>query len=218
LPESVIRLREACRSAAARLSATSPDWLAVAPAALGKAPEETRVLEAATCGSFRGHGVDVRVRLRDGHEDEPVELPLPALVAGWLRERAGARSVRVELIDRQAGIEACRRVARRLDDEPGEHALLVLGDGSTRHGIDPPGGTDERAPSFDGAIADALARADAGALRGVPVPLAAELGAWGRAPWQVLACLAERGHWRGELLYSEAPFGVAYHVAVWERE
>jgi hypothetical protein len=37
----------------------------------------------------------------------------------------------------------------------------------------------------------------------------------GRAPWQVLAGATAQGRWNGELLYSAAPFGVAYHVATW---
>jgi hypothetical protein len=31
----------------------------------------------------------------------------------------------------------------------------------------------------------------------------------------VLAGATATGGWRGELLHSSAPFGVAYHVAVW---
>ena len=34
-------------------------------------------------------------------------------------------------------------------------------------------------------------------------------------PWQVLAAATAGLDWRGELLHSSAPFGVAYHVAVW---
>jgi aromatic ring-opening dioxygenase LigB subunit len=92
---------------------------------------------------------------------------------------------------------------------------LVLGDGSNRHGPRAPGSEDERAPSFDDAVAKALAKADAEALLALDPALADELGAGGRVPWQVLAGVGDS--WRAELLYSAAPFGVGYHVAVWER-
>ena len=63
----------------------------------------------------------------------------------------------------------------------------------------------------------ALAAADLGALRDLDPALAAELGADGRAAWQVLAGLAEAtGPWRcarSELL---VPYGVGYHLALWE--
>ena len=54
------------------------------------------------------------------------------------------------------------------------------------------------------------------ALAALDPGLAAELAVAGRAPWQVLAAAA-CGDWAADLLYSDAPFGVAYHVAVWTR-
>ncbi|MDT7787382.1 MAG: hypothetical protein QOF58_5801 [Pseudonocardiales bacterium] len=45
--------------------------------------------------------------------------------------------------------------------------------------------------------------------------LASELGAQGRAAWQVLAGVP--GPWRSLGAEFFAPFGVGYHVAVWER-
>ncbi len=64
----------------------------------------------------------------------------------------------------------------------------------------------------------ALAEADAEALLAIDPALAADLQAEGRPAWQVLAGLARSsGDWGGELLYSDAPFGVAYHVATWDR-
>jgi hypothetical protein len=93
--------------------------------------------------------------------------------------------------------------------------VLILGDGSNRHGPAAPGSEDVRAPAFDDAVAKALAKADTQALLDLDPALAGELGVGGLVPWQVLA--GAGGEWHGELLYSAAPFGVAYHVAVWER-
>ncbi|ONF71550.1 hypothetical protein AVR91_0212835 [Amycolatopsis keratiniphila subsp. keratiniphila] len=199
-------LREACLAAARRLTSASPDWVVIGAAA--GAPE---VPEHAS-GSFRGFGVDLGVSLSRVMAPE-TELPLPALVAGWLREQGGASSVRVHLVDPATPADQCEQFARAVGDHA---AVLVLGDGSSRHGPRSPGGEDARAEGFDAGIRDALAKADTGALAALDPALAAELGAGGRAPWQVLAGLAD-GDWTAEVLYSAAPFGVGYHVAVWER-
>ncbi|KFZ79393.1 aromatic ring-opening dioxygenase LigB [Amycolatopsis sp. MJM2582] len=199
-------LREACLAAVRRLTSASPDWIVIG-AATG-APE---VPEHAS-GSFRGFGVDLGVSLSRVTAPE-TELPLPALVAGWLREQVGASSVRVHLVDAATPSDQCEQFARAVGDHS---AVLVLGDGSSRHGPRSPGGEDARAEDFDAGVRDALAKADTGALAALDPALAAELGAGGRAPWQVLAGLAD-GDWTAEVLYSAAPFGVGYHVAVWER-
>ncbi|WAL67410.1 class III extradiol dioxygenase subunit B-like domain-containing protein [Amycolatopsis cynarae] len=200
-------LRDACLSAVRTLGAR---WVAVGPH-----PEDLTV-PPRSAGSFRGYGADVPVRLSaDGSGEEPESgLPLPALVAGWLREQTGAESVAVRLLGDATEPAGCARVGEDLDED-GPSALLVLGDGSNRHGAGAPGSADERAAGFDDSVAKALAKADAEALLALDPGLAAELGASGRAAWQVLAGLGDG--WRAELLYSAAPFGVAYHVAVWER-
>jgi hypothetical protein len=48
--------------------------------------------------------------------------------------------------------------------------------------------------------------------------LTGELVVTGREAWQVAAAAtrALAPAWRGELLYSAAPYGVAYHVALWD--
>ncbi|ANN16441.1 hypothetical protein SD37_12790 [Amycolatopsis orientalis] len=199
-------LREACLQAVQRLTSASPDWLVV-----GAAAGAPGVPEHAS-GSFRGFGVELGVSLSRVTVPE-TELPLPALVAGWLRAQADASSVRVRLVDPATPPGECALLGRELG-EPA--AVLVLGDGSSRHGPRSPGGEDDRAEGFDAGIRDALAKADTGALAALDPALAAELGAGGRAPWQILAGLAAEGEWSAEVLYSAAPFGVGYHVAVWE--
>src|SRR5699024_8611139 len=115
-------------------------------------------------------------------------------------------------------LAGCAAAASRLARTASETGLLVLGDGSNRRGARAPGGNDDRAADFDESVAGALATADVDTLRDIDPELAAELGAGGRVPWQVLASLPTGEHgWRAELLYSDAPFGVGYHVAVWDR-
>ncbi|GAA3851471.1 class III extradiol dioxygenase subunit B-like domain-containing protein [Saccharothrix violaceirubra] len=197
-------VRAACVAAARELTALSPDWVAV-----GVDPSGPRVVERVT-STFRGFGVDVPVRLSDDAVDHDPELPLPALVAAWLREQAGARSVRVHLVAPDTPLDECLALGADLAGGP----LLVLGDGSHRHGERAVGRADERAGAFDDEVGRALAEADRDALKALDTDLAAELGAAGRAAWQVLAGVP--GDWRCVRSEFSAPFGVGYHVAVWE--
>ncbi|SHF38758.1 class III extradiol ring-cleavage dioxygenase family protein [Streptoalloteichus hindustanus] len=208
-------VRAACLAAARRLAARSRDWVAVAADLAGPV-----AVGPTTRGTFRGFGVDVPVALGPEAGDVDPELPLPALVAGWLRGRVDAGSVRVELVPPDLSVDECRRLGADLAARPEPVGLLVLGDGSARHPDRAPGRPDSRAPEFDGRVRDALAAADAPALLALDVATADELVVGGRAAWQVLAgaVLADGRRWRGELLYSDAPLGVGYHVAVWDPE
>lgn len=207
-------LRAACGRAAERLAAAAADWVAVgvaaAPATIGPSVR----------ASFRGYGRDLQVALSADAElagtEAAARLPLAALVAGWLRDAAGARSVRVKLLPEDASRAECE-LAGELLAQGGETGLLVLGDGSNRRGHRAPGGHDGRAEDFDAGVAAALGAADVDALLRIDTELATQLGARGRPAWQALAWLARRSAWRAELLYSDAPFGVGYHVALWDR-
>lgn len=197
-------VRAACLAAARDLAAHDLDWTAVAAD-----PSGPRVLEN-VAGSFLGFGVDVPVALAEGASSVEPALPLPALVAGWLREHAGARSVRVHLVPPDLPTAECVALGARLDGR----ALLVLGDGSHRHGEHAVGRADDRAEPFDDEVRKALVNADAEALKALDPLVADELGAAGRAAWQVLAGVP--GPWRCTRSEFSAPFGVGYHVAVWE--
>ena len=93
---------------------------------------------------------------------------------------------------------------------------LVMGDGSARRTVSAPGHLDERAVPFDDAVERAVRDGDLAALAALDPDLARELMVTGRAAWQVLA-----GAWGPEIpatevLYADAPFGVAYLVARFE--
>lgn len=220
-------VRAACLDVARQLSQRSRRWIAVATHEHRSA--EDGVADPVTVGpdavgTFRGFGVDVPVGLSARAHGEPdVRMPLPALVAGWLRARAGADEVTVRLVPSDATGEACRAVGRRLaaaerDGEP--CGLLVLGDGSFRHGERAPGRPDGRAEGFDRRVRAALAAADPAALRALDARLATELGAVGWAAWQVLAGVLEATGtgWRCVSCEMMVPFGVAYHLAVLDPE
>ena len=154
--------------------------------------------------------------------DSPVDpaFPLPLLVAGWAAGRTGARvRIRGELVAPDETPAACAALGSVLAAEwaadPEPVGLLVVGDGAATHTEKAPGYLDERAGPFDAGVAAALRDADGPALAALDPGLAAELFAAGRAPWQVLAGATAGEDWRGELLHSSLPFGVAYHVAVW---
>jgi hypothetical protein len=201
-------LRAACRAAAARLGAAVSTWVAVGADAGGR-----RTVTADTRGSFVGFGADVVVGLAPD-ADGPVDadLPLPLLVAGWAATGTGAR-IRGELVAPDATTDACAALGVELAEEP--VGLLVVGDGAAMHTAKAPGHLDERSGPFDDAVAAALRDADPAGLAALDPDLARELWAIGRAPWQVLAGAAVGRAWTGELLYTGAPFGVGYHVAVW---
>ncbi|MEU7481001.1 class III extradiol dioxygenase subunit B-like domain-containing protein [Lentzea sp. NPDC042327] len=182
-------------------------WIAVAVDAGGRATYRPPL-----SGTFLGYGVDVPVTLGGDAPADP-RLPLPVLVTAWLRERCAVEVSRVELVPPGWSAADCVSFGRQLADE--ECGLLVLGDGSTRHGPRSPGSDDGRSGPFDEHVHRLLAAADTAGLLALDPGLARELGAQGRAAWQVLAGVP--GPWRCASAEFFAPFGVGYHVAVWER-
>lgn len=210
-------LRAACVDAAARLAGTASRWVAVGADAGGR-----RTVGPSARGSFVGFGVDVVVALDTTGSDAPIDpmFPLPLLIAGWAAGSTGV-GVRVdgELVAPDETPVACAVLGAALaaswatDPEP--VGLLVVGDGAATHSATAPGHLDGRAGPFDAAVATALRTADRAALAELDAGLAAELLVAGRAPWQVLAAATGGRAWRGELLHSSVPFGVAYHVAIW---
>ncbi|MBN9735081.1 MULTISPECIES: hypothetical protein [unclassified Pseudonocardia] len=203
-------LREAVGAVVTGLAAAAADWIVVGADQGGR-----RTVAPGTRGTFAGYGHDVPVAL-PGPEgaDEGAELPLPLLVAAWAAAGAGVRSARGELVAPDAPPADCRALGAALAAE--DAGLLVVGDGAARHSTTAPGGFDERAEAFDAVVAAALDDASPGALAGLDPAAAAELWAAGRAPWQVLAGAASGRDWRAAHRHTSMPYGVAYHVALWE--
>ncbi|MFG2055049.1 hypothetical protein ACGFI9_13550 [Micromonospora sp. NPDC048930] len=209
-------LRAACDAAVTGLLAAEPEVILL----LGSGPATER-FGAADYGSLRGYGVNRYVRLWHTNCSGIESLPLSLTIGAWLVGRSGtdlprlARSVAAD-----ASPAECAELGATIEAEAaGRTALLVLGDGSACRGVRAPGYDDPRAEAYDEGVARALADADADALLGLDPAVSAELKAAGRAPWQVLAgaVRAAGGDWRGRLSHHEAPYGVAYFVANWER-
>ncbi len=209
-------LRSACDAAVAGLLAADPEVILL----LGGGPR-SEVFRAADYGSLRGFGLDRYVPLWKVNCAGGERLPLSLTIGAWLIGRSGTDLPRLaRAVAADASPADCAELGALVAAEAaGRTSLLVLGDGSACRGVKAPGYEDPRAEAYDEEVALALADADADALLGLDPALSAELKAAGRAPWQVLAgaVRAAGGDWRGELSHHEAPYGVAYLVANWER-
>ena len=204
-------VRGACLRAVSSLTDATAEWVAV-----GVDHRGPTVFEPGTAGSFAGFGVDVPVTLGGEQPEQDPSLPLPALVTGWLREQAGARSATVHLLDADTPAAEAAALGERFaaGDDVG---LLVLAEGSDRRDESSPHPPHPRAHEVDEQLREALRDADAEALLGLDPQLCAEVGVRSRAAWQCAAGAAGGGGWRGELLHSATPHGVTYHVGVWSR-
>lgn len=208
-------LRAACATAVARLLAADPEVILL----VGAGPRTER-FGAADYGSLRGYGLDRTVRLWKISCSGAEVLPLSLTIGAWLLGRTGTELPRqAHAVAADAAPAECADLGATLADQPGRTALLVLGDGSACRGRQAPGYDDPRASAYDDGVARALADADAEALLDLDPALSAQLRVAGRAPWQVLAGAARAagGLWRGDLGYYQAPYGVSYFVANWER-
>jgi hypothetical protein len=212
--EELADLREAVYTAAGSLPSR---WIAVG---IGAADA---VLGPDGAGTFAGYGVDRRVTLSPGAADALCELPLCALIAGWVRgqTRPDARAeVRVYAADHDvdAALAHGRRLRAEIDDAVDPVGVLVVADGA--HTLTPPapGGYEPDSIPTQAALDDALAAGDAVALTRLPDTIV------GRVAYQVLAGLTEAGispsssrpglRWAKEL-YRGAPYGVGYFAGVW---
>jgi hypothetical protein len=198
-------LREAAFAVAASLPGR---WVAVG---LGRTDS---VVDPRQTGTFAGYGVDVPIALSPDRGDAPAELPLSALVTGWLRGRVAPDAhAEVRVYADEHGADAALARGRRLRAEIDEAAdavgVLIVADGAHTLTQPAPGGYDPDSIPVQAALDDALAAGDAAALARLPDAIV------GRVAYQVLAGLAEAGIRSAKELYRGAPFGVGYFVGVW---
>ncbi|WP_305094781.1 hypothetical protein [Prescottella sp. R16] len=214
-------LRTAALDAATRLGASASQWTVVGVGDLvGTAG--TAEIGPGACGTFAGFGVDERVRLSpDAHDPIDPEMPLAALVAGWLRGQAAPEaSIRVRSMPVRLPVDECVRAGARLranlDADPEPHGVLVVADGATTLTDKAPGAFDPRSTQVQKTLDDALTAGDPHALRVLDADVCAGIGLTGRAAWQVLAGMfGDTGPGAAESLYTDAPYGVGYHVGMW---
>ena len=220
-------LRQACASAVSQLlTGSRPDVVAVVgggPATRSWPPDARLNLFAfgpvlamsrrpRNVAASGGGGAGVLV----GRPTPQTQLPLALGIGAGLLDEAGYAGPRaLQAIDATASPEDCLSTGARVAELASRVALLVVGDGSARCTPASPGYFDERAAELGGRVESALRGGDMAALAAIDASLAAELMAGGRAAWQVLAgAVGTQRQAPGDLLYADAPFGVAYYVSV----
>lgn len=163
-------------------------------------------------GTFAGYGVDLRVQLAPGAAGALTELPLCALIAGWVRGLAapGARAeVRVyrDDLDAAAAVATGRALRTEIDAADDAVGALVVADGANTLTPSAPGGHDPDSVAVQAMLDDALAAGDTVALARLGT------GVVGRVAYQVLAGLGAPAE--AIELYRGAPYGVGYFAGVW---
>lgn len=200
--EETADLREAAITAARSLPTR---WIAIG---VGAGRYRGEVL-----GTFAGYGVDVRVSLGPvAAPIEPVELPLPVLVAGWLRARAGAGEVEVRLVGAAHGdgVALGRALRAEMEAQPKPPGVLIVADGANTLTDKAPGGYRPEAQRAQLALVDALTRGDAAPLHHSPDVIT------GSAAYQVLAGLVGSDAVEARCLYQGSPHGVGYFAGTWQ--
>lgn len=188
------QVRAACRQAMER---STGSWLAVGT---GDARH--------TCSS-----ADASTREYGRLDRTPAATTPPALlVAAWLYDAAGLPAAQVDLLDPHCDAADCRDLAA--GRTPGIDNLLILGSGSFTW--EPGDGTDHTEHAIDRTVQKALANGDRAQLESLDPDACRGVHVQGWGPWQVLAAVSAGRDIQAELLYSDAPFGVRYHVATWE--
>jgi hypothetical protein len=154
--------------------------------------------------------------LVDSHAFAPglvagIKMPLSLLVAASL---LSDRTLRPEPICLAIGADG--EPVTGWPDLAATTGVLVMGDGSARRSLKGPGYLDDRAAPFDDAVVTALAEGSGQSLADLDLELANQLLVAGAPVWIAAAnLLGLDTHWRAEVLYADAPFGVMYAVASW---
>jgi len=194
----------------------APQLLVVGPGA----PSEHVAAGPVGFGEF-GLEVDLPA-LPGGPQVRTGSLPTPILVGRYLAGRVTGRAAEVDRLwtaarwvttDAASGAALGAELAASLVPT----GLLLLADGAACHGPKAPRAEDSRAAGYEEAVNDALATGDPAALATLDPHLGAELSATGPELWPLLSAATDGADWSGELLHSDAPYGVGWSVAVWRR-
>ncbi|KAA0116038.1 hypothetical protein [Mycolicibacterium sp. P9-22] len=201
----VADLRAAVLTAAAQLP---PRWIAIGA---GTADE---VIAPSAVGTFAGYGADTWVALSPDADGPVAELPLAALITGWVRAQViagGAAEVRVYADVGKSAVSRGNALRAELDASPDPVGVLVVADGANTLTESAPGGYDPDSVPAQTALDDALAAGDPDAV------INCATGAVGVSAYQVLAGLAGSRPVHARELYRGAPFGVGYFAGTWLR-
>ncbi|MFZ0904372.1 MAG: hypothetical protein WAN71_10995 [Mycobacterium sp.] len=204
--DEVAELRAAMVAAVAALP---PRWVVIG---VGTADV---VVGPESVGTFAGFGVDLGVRLSPQATGQPGELPLCALIAGWMRDQAqpdAHAEVRVYAghHDADAALTFGRQLRSEIDQLAEPTGVLVVADGANTLTPAAPGGHHPADADVQLALDDALGGGDLAALTRLPGQVV------GRVAFGVLAGLAEPAPRSAKELYRAAPYGVGYFAGVWQ--
>ena len=206
--DEVAELRAAMVAAAAALP---PRWVAVGVGAGGRCrrPGQRRHLR----GFRRRPGGAAFAAGRAG--DQPVELPLCALIAGWIRAQAQPDARRRSgstptATTPQTAVALGRQLRGEIDASAEPTGVLIVADGANTLTPAAPGGYHPDDADVQLALDDALACGDVAALTRLPEQVG------GRVAFGVLAGLAEPVPRSAKELYRAAPYGVGYFAGVWQ--
>ncbi|CAJ1505702.1 hypothetical protein [[Mycobacterium] holstebronense] len=207
VPELAGTAAEAAEVRAAALTAARA--LPVRWVVLGAGPDA--VYGAESTGTFAGFGVDVAVRLSPDAR-QPVDLPLSALVAGWVRGQVApdAEVVVHCCVDPDSALVTGRRVRTEIDEGGEITGVLLVADGANTLSPTAPGGYQPADVECQRTLDDALAGGEVAALTGLPPQVV------GRAGFAALAGLLGTAPRGVTQLYRDAPYGVGYFVGVWQ--
>lgn len=204
--DEVAELRAAMVAAVAALPRR---WLVIGVGA------QDVVVGPESVGTFASFGVDLLVRLSPQATGQPIELPLCALIAGWMRAQAqpDARAeVRVYAghHDAAAALDFGRQLRDEIDRSAEPTGVLVVADGANTLTPAAPGGHHPGDVDVQLALDDALGAGDVAALTRLPGQVV------GRVAFGVLAGLMQPAPRSAKELYRAAPYGVGYFAGVWQ--
>ena len=200
-------LRKACDEVVSRLVRSGPAMILL----LGSG-RLTRAYDSGAHGTLDGFGLD------SGLDGDP-ELPLSLTIGRWLLDRAQwGGSVLAHSITPGLPPAVAADLGWRLTAGAKRIAILAMGEGTICRTEKAPGHFDPAAEAFDNKLRIALALGHPGALGEIDPDEAERLGVTARAPLQALAGAAAGGRWLGDVMYTDAPYGVGYLVAHWDRE
>jgi hypothetical protein len=195
-------LRAAVSAAVQAVLAAGPEVVVV----LGAGADGVR-FGPGDAGDLRGFGLDRELPFSGWARPGGRRIPLPHLLGAWLLDQAGSLEPRLGVGPDDLGTA--------LSDLPGPVGVLAMGDGSARRSEKAPGHLDPAAAGFDAIVARALGTGDVEALAALDPVEGERLLAAGVPVWRSVGAALTGVPVDAELLYDEAPFGVAYPVATW---
>lgn len=206
-------LRAACHKAVDTVVASDVDRLVVVGGAQRRAS-----FGPGARGSLSGFGVSVEVAVPGAPPTGGPVLPLAATIGSWLLSHSHPSCpVAVEVVADDTSARDAAALGAELAASSARVGLLVMGDGAATLTAKAPGYVVEGAGQWQRDVDQMLGSAAVEAVAALSTDDADRFAVGGRAAWQVLAGAARGSAWRGTLLAAEAPYGVGYTVATWQR-